>query len=175
MTLPAHSDGLPATNIISFDVDCGELIPGHRFIARGLVDEGRSADDLTSGDQTSHQELQMVSLAYELVPGVTADAAEGAGAKFVVEATYATDVALPWTTGGSGFGPGSIDVYAGGASTGGASGPWPLPDDAARLQFTLYAVGPRTLDAQYRLSGTLEVDLPTRSARWTPVNQTPEA
>jgi hypothetical protein len=173
MTLPARSDGLPATNIISFDVDCGELIPGHRFIARGLVDEGRSTHDLTSADQTQHQELQMVSLAYELVPGVpAADAAEGAAATFIVEATYATDVALPWTTGGSGFGPGSIDEYAGGASTGGASGPWPLPDNAVHLQFTLYAAGPLTPD---RPSGTLEVDLATRSARWTPANHPPEA
>src|SRR3954453_3483540 len=154
MTLPPRSDGLPATDIIAFDVDCGELIPGHRFIARGLVDDGRSADDLTSGDQTRHQELQMVSLAYELVPGVTAaEAAEGAGADFGVEATYATDVPLSWTTGGGGFGPGSIDEYAGGASTGGASGPWPLPDDAARLRFTLYGTGPRPPeDAQQRLS-----------------------
>ena len=118
----------------------------------------------------------MVSLAYELVPGVpAADAAEGDSAEFVVEATYATDVALPWTTGGSGFGPGSIDEFAGGASTGGASGPWPLPDDAAHLRFTLYAAGPRTPDAQYRPAGTVDVDLPTRSARWTPANRTPEA
>jgi hypothetical protein len=122
--------------MVSFDVDCGELISGHRFIAQGLVDEGWSTDDLSSDDQSRHQEFQMVSLAYQLVPGVTAaEAAAGADSEFVVDATYETDVDLPWTTGAAGFGPGSIEEYAGGASTGGASGPWPLPGSATRLRF----------------------------------------
>jgi len=156
----------PPTAMVSFDVDCGELVPGHRCIARGLFDEGRSAHDLTSGDQSRHQLMRMVSLGYELVPGVTA--AEAAAAEFFVEATYATDVALPWTTGGAGFGPGSIDAFAGGPGTAGASGPWPLPDDAGRLRFTLYATGVRGSADPHRVAGTLEVDLPARTARWTP-------
>ena len=111
----------------------------------------------------------MVSLAYQLVPGVTAaEAAAGADSDFVVDATYETDVDLPWTTGGPGFGPGSIEEYVGGASTGGASGPWPLPGNATSLRFSLYAAGSQSAGAPHRFAGTLEVDLPGGTARWNP-------
>jgi len=81
----------------SFDVDCGgDLFPGHRVVVRGLVDHGRSRDDLTSRDHSENVECQMVSLAYELLPGVTVAeaAAREPGTAFTVDATYSADVPL---------------------------------------------------------------------------------
>jgi hypothetical protein len=147
--------------LLAFDVDCGELARGHRVIARGLTYEGRSTDDLTSGDQSGHQELPMVSLAYEVVPGLTA-----AEAAFQIEATYTTDVPLPWSTSGAGFGPRSTDEYAGGPATRGAAGPWPLPEGARHLHFMLHRAGSQ--GAPDRRLGSLDVDLTTGTALWAP-------
>jgi hypothetical protein len=54
----------------------------------------------------------------------------------------------------------------GGASTGGASGPWPMPGNATSFRFSLYAAASRSTGAPHRLAGTLGVDLPGRTARW---------
>ena len=172
MTLPTRSNRLP-TMMRSFDVDCGgDLFPGHRVVVRGLADHGRSRDDLTSRDHSDNVECQMVALAYELLPGVTAaeEAAREPGSTFTVDATYSADVPLAWSTGGSGptgpGGPGSCESYDeaiwGGETTVGESGPWPLPDGARRLTFWL--TGP---DAQHP-AGTVDVDLDTGQADWTP-------
>jgi hypothetical protein len=57
--VPAHEEML-----VSFDVDCGELVDGHRFIARGLRNQGI----IESGGV----ECAGFSLEYELVPRVPA-------------------------------------------------------------------------------------------------------
>jgi len=158
----------------TFDVDCGDdLFPGHRVVVRGLVDYGRSRDDLTSLDHSGNVECQMVSLAYELLPGVTAveAAARKPGTAFSVDATYSADVPLTWSTGGSGptglGGPGGCESYDevhwGGETTVGESGPWPVPEGARRLTFWL--MGP---DGDGRPAGTVTVDLETGQADWLP-------
>ena len=39
--IPPRGPGLPEDRmLVSFDVDCGYLLPGHRFIARGICDDG---------------------------------------------------------------------------------------------------------------------------------------
>lgn len=139
MTLPPRSDRLP-TMLRTFDVDCGDdVFPGHRLVVRGLADHGRSRDDLTSRDQSANIECQMVALAYELLPGVTAaeEAAREPRSAFSVDATYSADVPLAWSTGGSGptglGGPGSCEscdeAIWGGETTVGESGPWPVPEE----------------------------------------------
>lgn len=170
MTSIPRSPRLPEKMILSFDVECGDLFPGHRVIARGLVDGGRSRDDLTSRDHAGNTECQMVSLSYELVPGVTREdeSSRQEGRAFTVDATYAADVPLAWSTGGSGPdglpGPGSAESYDevvwGGESTLGELGPWPVPEGARRLTFWLHPV-----DGD-RAAGTVCVDLATGQAQW---------
>jgi hypothetical protein len=73
--------------LMSFDIDCGELISGHRFIVRGLADCGTLEFD---GEAAAG-----ISLEYELVPGV----ASGTGKRvfdYSVGIEYEADVELPW-------------------------------------------------------------------------------
>lgn len=159
--------------LVSFDVECGDLFPGHVVVARGLVDGGRSRHDLTSRNQTGHEECQMVFLSYELVPGVTRAEVSGRaqGSPTTVDATFAADVPLPWSTGGGGPdgspGPCGVESYDeevwGGESTLGELGPWPVPDGARHLTFWLFPV-----DGE-RATGTVTVDLVTGRAQWQPV------
>lgn len=133
MTAPPRSPRLPGALLASFDVECSDLFPGHTVVARGLRDDGRSRDDLTAGDQRDHVVCPMVSLVYEVVPGVTREeaAAWPADVSSTVDATYAADVPLPWSTGGSGPdglpGPSGVETYDegrwGGQSTVGELGP----------------------------------------------------
>jgi hypothetical protein len=68
--------------LLEFDVDCGELIPGHRFIARGLGGPlVLPIPDYWDGDSSEYERMLEFltaggypgfSLEYELVPGVTA-------------------------------------------------------------------------------------------------------
>jgi hypothetical protein len=99
--------------ILNFDVDWGELIPGHHFIARGLGGrarlsiadywDGDSDEDGDTGEYEQMLELEEAggypgfSLEYELVPGVSAAEAEGDGAffRFLVGVDYDADGKLP--------------------------------------------------------------------------------
>ena len=59
--IPPRGPAMPEDRMLgSFDIDCGELVNGHRFIARGICDQG-SDDDVSA---------PAFSLEYELVPGV---------------------------------------------------------------------------------------------------------
>ena len=55
--------------LVAFDVDCGEVLAGHRFLARGLRDDGYSDDQLLS-DYSEHVPgkpvHRMVALTYVL-------------------------------------------------------------------------------------------------------------
>lgn len=168
MSLPTRSPRISEPMLMTFDVGCGDdLLPGHTFVARGLADGGRSRDDLSSGDQTLHEECQMVDLVYELVPGVEpAEVPTEKMRPFTVDATYGADVASSWSTGGTGpegsGGPGWHETYRGGSSTVGGLGPWPVPDGAQHLTFWLHAAD------DYRCRGALTVDLRDHTARWEP-------
>ena len=168
MTVPPRSSSISQPMLMTFDVSCGQaLVPGHTFVARGLADGGRSRDDLSARDRSLNDECQMVDLVYEIVPGVEPAEAPRDGAQpFTVDATYAADVALPWSTGGTGpdgmGGPCWHESYQGGESTVGGLGPWPVPDGAQRLTFWLHAVD------TFSCCGTLQVDLSTSTAQWEP-------
>lgn len=159
--------------LIDFNVACGEgLVPDHAVIVRGLSDQGRSNNDLSSRDQTLHDVCQMVDLVYEIVPGVASEEApEDPSRPFTVDATYDTDVTLHWSTGGTGAGglggPGWIEDYSGGESTVGGLGPWPVPDGAHHLSFWLHAAD------TFNYVGVLRVDLNSRTARWEPEGNPP--
>ncbi len=75
--------------LLAFDIDCGPLVKGHRFIARGIGDQGTLEwdDRMTS---------PAFSLEYEVVPGITADETRGAPFSYLVRIDYEADVPLPW-------------------------------------------------------------------------------
>ena len=57
-------------------LDCGELLPGHRFAITGLRQEGFSDDRLhvdLSDHRPGDRRDPMVSVTYELVPGLSED------------------------------------------------------------------------------------------------------
>lgn len=92
--MPPRSPRLANRLLATFDLDCGELVPGHRLIARGLADEGRSSDDFLGG--TDNVEQQMIGLEYEPVPGITAEEAAAAGVKdLTVDAGYSVAAGHP--------------------------------------------------------------------------------
>lgn len=181
--------------IVEFDVDCGELLPGHRFIARGLSgpaaiptewpdqewDDGELGGGDSDGaltvirneDRHLHPNVTQLavpvypvypgfSLEYELVPGVREDEFP----RFfdcIVGIEYSADFELPWEPSDSG----AIAPAAGGASTHGSRGDWPLPPYARVLTFALSPPwSARPPDAGP--AGELVVDLAARTATWRP-------
>lgn len=147
--------------LLSFDVDCGELIPGHHFVARGLSDVGK----LTQSDwepDASTEPVQAFAFEYELVPGVPPGEDASGFFQYLVGIAYDCDVDLPWEPADGG----AIAPFEGGAATHGARGDWPLPAGARTLTFALYGIDasghPREQPA-----GELLVDLGKGTARWT--------
>jgi len=58
------------------DVDCGEWSPGHRFVARGLRQDGLSDSSMLadySGHYPGKPVEPMVSVVYAIVPGLSAE------------------------------------------------------------------------------------------------------
>jgi hypothetical protein len=140
--------------LLSFDIDCGYLIEGHRFIARGLEDNGM----VDFAEVTA----PAFSLEYELVPGV--QSFDGSLFSFIVGISYQADVPLPFepTDGGA------IAPAQGGPSTHGSRGSWPLPRNARVLRFTLTAIDAATGFESDQPDGVLVVDLGEGTARWEP-------
>lgn len=174
VTVPPRSGRLSQHLLASFDVDCGELIPGQRVIARGLTDEGTWPDALGSKPPAEvGGTWQMISLEYELVPGFTDEdiAAAPWGSVPIVDAVYSTDVPLAWSTGDERGGLASFDVPPGEVKAVGQCGPYPLPAEAKQVFFRLFAV----LDARgnriWRSPqpvGDVVVGLADGSAQWRP-------
>lgn len=143
--------------LLSFNVDCGYLLPGHRFIARGICDDGLV-------EQLIGEAYPCMSLEYELVPGVeSAEAVNGIG-PLLVGIEFEADVPLPWEPADGG----AIAPFVGGASTHGSRGSWPLPRDAGSLRFTLYGVDEGSRWPREAPDGVLIVDLQTAEAEFQP-------
>ncbi len=172
MALPDRSQRITENLLVSFDVDCGELVPGHHFIARGLSDQGFSRDDFTDSDPAGREEYRMTCLEYELVPGLTPEeVAAGHVGYQAIDAAYAADVPPSWDTGDSRSGPGSLYKATGGPSTEGQCGPHPLPQEAQRVSFTLFPITREGIAKGRRAAvdepaGTLAIDLIAKSAVW---------
>ena len=134
--------------LVSFDIDCGFLVAGHRFIARGISDDGLLSE--FTGDP-----YPCISLEYELVPGVESAEAAGNIFPFLVGIEYETDAPLPWVPSDGG----AIAPFVGGQSTHGSRGSWPLPREARFLRFTLRGVDEQTGWPREAPDGVLVVDL----------------
>ncbi len=152
---------------MSFDVDCGYLTPGHRFIVRGINDAGLIPGPEPESASRPDDYYPAITLEYELVPGV--DPAEVAGPgrgvfSFLVGIDYDADIPLPWTPNDHG----AIAPFEGGESTHGSRGSWPLPRQARILRFTLTGVDDATGNPQSEPDGVLVVDLAGETADWRP-------
>jgi hypothetical protein len=157
----------------SFDVDCGELISGHHFVARGLGGPFRmSTLGRWNGDENAENEPLMrdweeaggypaFTLEYELVPGVSAAEADGNFFSFLVGVDYEADVELPWYPNDGG----GIAPFEGGDATHGFRGDWPLPPDATVLTFSLTGVRPDGFPEDDP-AGKLVVDLVCGNTAW---------
>lgn len=130
-TLPPRSSALPEDRmLVSFDIDCGELVRGHHFVARGVAGAGLipALDDRPPAGA--------ISLEYELVPGVEGMNPQEGPFRYLVGVEYSADVELAWEPNDGG----AIAPFSGGPSTHGSRGDWPLPDEARLLTFTIFAV-----------------------------------
>ena len=156
--IPPRGPALPEDRmLLSFDIDCGELVEGHRFIARGICDQGtiESDDDVSA---------PAFSLEYELVPGVPPLDSSRRFFDYLVGVDYEADAPLPWDPNDGG----AIAPFEGGASTHGSRGDWPLPRSARILRFYLSSIDPATGFRRDRGDGVLVVDLREGRARWEP-------
>ncbi len=163
--------------LVAFDVDCGEFLAGHRFLARGLRADGYS-DDIVHRDYSEHVAgkpvHRMVSLTYALVPGLTADeqgSGPGVDADVVLEPPADPHYWGAILTVGGEQQPAS----AGSAETVGALGPFVLPEATRRVTIELAEVMPvdsvdnsRREDENTRIAGRLEIDVSSGRASWTP-------
>jgi hypothetical protein len=159
--------------ILSFDVDCGELVSGHHFIARGLGGpyrlpiptrgdwDGDSADHARMLEFDEAGGYPGFSLEYELVPGVKP---AGDFFRYLVGVSYTADVELPWFPNDGG----AIAPFEGGDTTHGSRGDWPLPPDATVLTFTIAGVGADGFPDYESPGGDLVVDLVRGDAAWRP-------
>ena len=162
---------------LSCNVDCGEVLPGHRLLARGLRDDGYS-DDSPNGDYTGHFEGEPVhrmgSLSYAFVPGLSQPECGGSGLD--VDADVALDPPPDPAVWGSALIMGAErDGRPAGSETAGAFGPFVFPEGTERVrvrlrQVTLVPVdAPRVTEtAAERWLGTLDLDVRAGAAHWTP-------
>jgi hypothetical protein len=149
--------------LLSFDINCGELVPGHRFVARGLSDVGPlNVAEWT--ETVAHSSVQGFALEYELLPGVPSDRSDDIF-RYLVGISYKSDVELPWDPADGG----AIAPFEGGSSTHGSRGDWPLPIGARRLTFTLFGIPPGSRFPSEVPSGELVVDLDLGAAEWRPM------
>jgi hypothetical protein len=159
--------------MLVFDVDCGELIPGHHFIARGLGGPFRlPVPDHWDGDTAAYEQMLELAeaggypaftLEYELVPGVP-DQPWESFFRYLVSISYAADVALPWPPADCG----GIAPFEGGDATHGFRGDWPLPPDATVLTFSITGPDPDGFTDHESPAGDLVVDVLHGRAFWRP-------
>jgi hypothetical protein len=155
--------------MLSFDVDCGELVPGHHFIARGLGGPRRLPvpEEMLEFEEAGG--YPGFSLEYELVPGVSAAEAEANVFRYLVGVSYTADVELPWFPNDGG----AIAPFEGGDATHGSRGDWPLPPDARVLTFSLAGVDAAGFADPENPAGELVVDVKRGTAVWHPAVDPP--
>lgn len=162
--------------LLSCNVDCGEALPGHRLVARGLRDDGYSNDSLNH-DYMGHYDgkpvHRVVSLVYALIPGLSQ---REHGNSLDVDARVVLDPPPDPAVWGSVLTMGGErDARPAASETAGAFGPFVFPDGTKRLnvelsQVTLVATGapsPAETATERRL-GTLELEITSGAAHWTP-------
>lgn len=172
--------------LLAFDVDCGEVVPGRHLWLRGLRDEGHWPDRLGNRlpDDVAGS-WQMVSLDWEVVPAVGRDDPDAAAwhRSDVAEVRYDVDPPLGWDPfTASGVGGATVDAPPGHS---GSYGPYPLPDGAREVSFTVIPYldrrpgGAQDPDGAAHVVerspdpvGRVVIDLPARVASWEPAAAT---
>lgn len=166
-------------------LDCGELLPGHRFAITGLRQEGFSDDRLhvdLSDHRPGDRRDPMVSVTYELVPGLSEDETH---AGLYVDATV--ELRPTRLAAASGAVPGSVpgerDSRPDQSAAAGAFGPFRCPDETSEIILHLGPIQVRSFasdgtalnaDAEDRLASTHRstgqavIDLSSGTSRWTP-------
>lgn len=161
--------------LVPLDVDCGEVLPGHRLVVRGLRDAGCS-DDATNGDCMDHYEGKPVhrvaSLVYALVPGLSLEEHQG---HLDIDVRVTLDPQPDPVVWGSALTMGGErDARAGRAETVGVFGPFVLPEATRRLVATVTQIAlsrfgePSSPTRGAGDLGAVEVDLASGAAHWTP-------
>jgi hypothetical protein len=139
--LPPRGPRVPACLDLSFDVDIGELVRGHRVIARGICLHGGG-----------------LVLQYEIAPGITARMWRRGIPALLFSVAYGTDAGADDEESGMG----AIAPGEGGATTHGSRS-FPLPPDGARLAwFEFFAASD---DRRDQPVSKMTVDLTTGQAR----------
>ncbi|MCE0534549.1 hypothetical protein LWF15_03430 [Kineosporia rhizophila] len=172
--LPPRGPAVAARSMLqAFDVDCGELVPGHNFIARGLAGPYElTVPQEWDGDAGEYEQMLEYldgggylgfSLEYELAPGVPPQSDGAALFRYLVGIQYEADVPLPWEPQDGG----AIAPFTGGDTTHGSRGDWPLPPQARVLTFSLYPVSSEGFTEE-EPAGHLVVDLQKAEAHWRP-------
>lgn len=163
--------------LLSCNVDCGDVLPGHRLVAKGLRDDGYSNDSL-NGDYMEHYEGKPVhrvaSLVYALIPGLSQPDRGSNGLD--VDARVVIDPPPDPAVWGSVLTMGAErDARPGGSETAGAFGPFVLPEGTERVSIELsqFTLGPtdsqRGVETpEERRLGTVELDIASGAAHWTP-------
>lgn len=162
--------------LLCFNIDCGEVLPGHRLVTQGLREDGYSNDG-RNGDYMDHHEGKPVhpvaSLTYALVPGLTREEQDNSRD---IDASAVLDPPLDPDEWGTVITMGGErDARPGGPEIAGAFGPFAFPEATKRLtvtltQITVFRAGSPTPTAQVtdQVLGTLEVDVSSATGYWTP-------
>ncbi|MFN7151017.1 MAG: hypothetical protein ACK4V6_16255 [Microthrixaceae bacterium] len=165
--------------LVDCEIDCGEVLPGHRLIARGLRDDGYSDDD-NNGDFMHHHEgkpvHRVVSVVYALVPGLSEPEDD---VSLDVDATVVLDPAPDPEVWGSVLTlGGERDARPGGSETAGAFGPFVFPEATERVIVRLSRITVARSGAPFpaqaadeRRLGALEVDMSSGAAHWEPADE----
>jgi hypothetical protein len=159
--------------MMAFDVDCGEVIPGHHFIARGLGGPFRLPilDDWDGDSAECEQMLEFgetcgypgLTLEYELIPGIPAQAG---GDLFVISSASPTTRTLS--------SPGGRTTVARSPRSRAATRPtdsagdWPLPPNATVLTFSIAGIDPAGFTDRENPAGDLVVNVLHGNAAWRP-------
>lgn len=159
---------------MSFHLDCGEVLAGHRLIATGIRVDGLS-NDRAHADYSEHAEGKpvhsMVSLTYRITPALP----ENDGGRRDIYATVRLDPPADPSFWDEVFAPGAErDVTPDATNTEAAVGPFICPDSTEKV--TVHLVEAAIITSSGRASsgaadrdlGEVIVDLPTMSARWQP-------
>ena len=154
---------------IAFEVDCGEVISGHRLLARGLRDE---EDARRPGGRPRNQ-----SLCYALVPGLgSAELGVGDGVDFRV--WFERRAHRSWSHRRRTHG-GFLDARPDQPETIGELGPFAVPRRARRVGAVVVGIHAEPV-SEHGVSvvrhgpdhGSLVVDMTTGAAVWEPARRT---
>lgn len=167
-------------------VDCGELLPGHRFLITGVRHDGQS-DDQLHADFAGHVEGEpgepMVAVTYAVRPGLSAR--ESALYVYAEVELRPTPTGAFWeaTSRDGGSVAEERDQPVGGPVTAGAFGPFPCPEGTEEITLRLRPIqvvtlagdgqrlspdSPDLLAGVPLLTGTATLDLQRGTGHWAP-------